>query len=56
MAIQRDVIQRSYLLRYLARVRKRYAADSQTVAAIDEVREWVKAQRKRSRKPGGLGR
>jgi hypothetical protein len=56
MSKKADVIQRAYLLRHLARVRRRYGAGSEALKAIDELREWVKAQRTRARKPGGLGR
>jgi hypothetical protein len=49
-----DGIQREYLLRKLARMRAgRTIAE---VVLLNELREWVKAQRTRSKRPGGLGK
>jgi len=56
MAKKADVIQRSYLLRHLARVKGRYNEDTREWLVLEQIVEWVKAQRKRATKPGGLGK
>lgn len=56
MAKKADVIQRSYLLRHLARVKGRYSEGTRERLAIEQLIAWVKAQRQRSTRPGGLGK
>ena len=59
----KDVIQRAYLLRKLTRMR-RTVRDAMTprdwqrgrILLLTELIEWVKAQRVRSKRPGGLGK
>lgn len=51
---QRDVIQRAYLLRHLRRELKRVGAGSPEGKVYAAEIAWVKAERTRTKKPGGL--
>jgi len=56
MATGKDVLQRKYVLAHLNRERRKYGARSCEAAIYDAEIAWVKAQRKRATKPGGLGK
>lgn len=51
---QRDVIQRKYVQEYLKRLKAEMEPGSESWALVARMQKWVRDEKRRTKKPGGL--